>query len=127
MNSQRIGYKTGPRHPHRRQSDRDQASGPGGRGRSRITEDREAPCVSSAKRKSSSSPATARAGRIRRRPGCGIQRESAIPGITCSSGSGLIEISPVKGRSYASISKIDAATPVAKTPIVIIEASRSSL
>jgi hypothetical protein len=27
------------------------------------------------------------------------QREPAIPGITCSSGSGLIEISPVKGRS----------------------------
>ena len=61
------------------------------------------------------------------RRGNSNQREFAIPGITCSSGSGLIEISPVKGRSYASISKIDAATPVAKTPIVIIEASRLSL
>jgi delta 1-pyrroline-5-carboxylate dehydrogenase len=47
--------------------------------------------------------------------------------MTCSSGSGLIEISPVKGRSCASISKIDAATPVAKIPIAIIEASRLSL
>ena len=59
--------------------------------------------------------------------GIRIQREFAIPGITCNSGSGLIEISPMKGRSYASIGKIDAATPVAKTPIVIIEASRSLL
>jgi hypothetical protein len=33
----------------------------------------------------------------------------------------------VKGRSWASISKVDAATPVAKIPIAIIEASRLSL
>ena len=55
------------------------------------------------------------------------QREPAIPGITCSSGSGLIEICPVKGRSCASISKVDAATPVAKIPSAIGEASRLSL
>ena len=55
------------------------------------------------------------------------QLEPAMAGITCSSGSGLIEIFPVKGRSCASISKVDAAIPVAKIPIAIIEASRLSL
>ena len=52
---------------------------------------------------------------------------ASYSGITCSSGSGLIEISPVKGRSCASISNIDAATPVAKIPIAIPEASLLSL
>jgi hypothetical protein len=55
------------------------------------------------------------------------QHQLAISGITCSRGSGLIEISPVKGRSCASISNIDAATPVAKSPIAMIEESRLSL
>src|SRR5262245_33666046 len=66
-----------------------------------------------------------------RGPACRLggiyQREPAMAGITCSSGSGLIEISPVKGRSCASISKVDAAIPVAKIPIAMIEASRLSL
>ena len=51
-------------------------------------------------------------------------------GPPCGSGnraSGLIDISPVNGRSWARISNIDAATPVAKIPIAIIEASRLSL
>jgi hypothetical protein len=54
-------------------------------------------------------------------------RSARASDITCSSGSGLIEISPVKGRSCASISKVDAAIPVAKIPIAVIEASRLSL
>ncbi len=55
------------------------------------------------------------------------QRQLAISGITCNRGSGLIEMSPAKGRSCASISNIDAATPVTKTPIAIMEVSRSPL
>ena len=53
--------------------------------------------------------------------------DCSISGITCSRGSALIEDAPVKGRSCASISKIDAATPVAKVPIAIRDASRLSL
>jgi len=51
----------------------------------------------------------------------------AISGITWSSGSGFIEIAPVKGRSCASIRNIGAPTPVAKSPSAIMEASRLSL
>jgi|SRR5215472_14261156 len=41
--------------------------------------------------------------------------------------SGSEQISPVKGWSWESINKIDAATPAAKIPIVMVEASRLSL
>ena len=43
------------------------------------------------------------------------------------SGSGVIEISPVKGRSWASITNVAAATPVAKIAIAIRDASLLSL
>jgi hypothetical protein len=69
--------------------------------------------------------------RARNRPvrngGLAGSREFSYSGITSSSGSGLIEISPVKGRSCASISNIDAAIPVAKIPNAIVEASLLSL
>src|SRR5262249_27760819 len=56
-----------------------------------------------------------------------LKTAKAIGRITCNRASGLIDISPVKGRSWARISNIDAAIPVAKIPIAIIEASRLSL
>ena len=46
--------------------------------------------------------------------------------MTCRSGPGPTEISPVNGRSCAAISNTDAATPVAKRPTVMAEAIRLS-
>src|SRR5271169_3607963 len=47
--------------------------------------------------------------------------------MTCNSGAGPTEIAPVNGRSCAKIKNTDAATPVAKSPIVTAAASRLSL
>jgi hypothetical protein len=46
---------------------------------------------------------------------------------TCISGVGEIQTSPVKGRSWAKISKNDAATPLVKSPIAIAMVLRLSM
>ena len=52
---------------------------------------------------------------------------SELAGITCTKGSGPTEMSPVNGRSWEAMSKIDAATPVANIASVMADASRLSL
>src|SRR5262245_51328205 len=50
-----------------------------------------------------------------------------VASITCSSEPGPTATSPIKGRSWARIMRTDAATPVAKSVIVIAAVSRLSI